>query len=163
MAFTAQWVGNMSSAGVQGFTFHIEATQDPIGCIRKIKEAGMKVRTVQYFGPISIFIYLCNDLNYLIHALYSIFAKVGVALKPKTAVETILGLLEHSEDPLQAVDMVLVMTVEPGFGGQSFMREQTEKVRALRRLRPTLDIEVDGGVGPSTVQFCADVRSLSAL
>ena len=82
---------------------------------------------------------------------------MGVALKPRTAVETILGLLEHNEDPLQTVDMVLVMTVEPGFGGQSFMREQTEKVRALRRLRPRIDIEVDGGVGPSTVQFCADV------
>ena len=54
-------------------------------------------------------------------------------------------------DPLHTVDMVLVMTVEPGFGRQSFMREQTEKVRALRRLRPTIDIEVDGGVGPSTV------------
>jgi ribulose-phosphate 3-epimerase len=51
--------------------------------------------------------------------------------------------------------MVLVMTVEPGFGGQKFMPSMMDKVRALRNKYPTLDIEVDGGLGPSTIDAAA--------
>ncbi|KAJ8646144.1 hypothetical protein MRB53_007892 [Persea americana] len=53
------------------------------------------------------------------------------------------------------VELVLVMTVEPGFGGQKFMPEMMDKVRALRKKYPSLDIEVDGGLGPSTIDAAA--------
>ncbi|RHY14636.1 hypothetical protein DYB25_005944 [Aphanomyces astaci] len=75
-------------------------------------------------------------------------AAVGVALKPGTAVESVLPLVSM-------VDMVLVMTVEPGFGGQSFMADMMPKVSFLRERFPTLDIEVDGGLGPSTIDAAA--------
>ncbi|CAA6664070.1 unnamed protein product [Spirodela intermedia] len=75
----------------------------------------------------------------------------GVALKPNTPVEEVYPLVEH-EDP---VELVLVMTVEPGFGGQKFMPEMMEKVRSLRNKYPTLDIEVDGGLGPATIDVAA--------
>ena len=55
-----------------------------------------------------------------------------------------------------AVDMILVMTVWPGAGGQKFIQECMPKVAELRARYPDLDIEVDGGVGPKTIDRCAD-------
>ncbi|KFB50357.1 AGAP005080-PA-like protein [Anopheles sinensis] len=74
--------------------------------------------------------------------------KVGLALKPGTAVDAVRQYLADA-------DMVLVMTVEPGFGGQKFMADMMPKVQWLREHYPTLDIEVDGGVGPATIEQCA--------
>lgn len=111
-----KWIKDMAEAGASQYTFHIEATVDPMNCIRRIKEANMKV---------------------------------GIAVKPKTAVESVA--------PYAAlVDTVLIMTVEPGFGGQKFMGDMMPKVRYLRQNYPSLNIEVDGGVGPDTIQECAE-------
>lgn len=74
--------------------------------------------------------------------------KVGLALKPGTSVDVI-------ESYISLADMVLIMTVEPGFGGQKFMDNMMDKVRYLRENHPDLDIEVDGGVGLSTIDHCA--------
>ncbi|CDP21754.1 unnamed protein product [Coffea canephora] len=87
----------------------------------------------------------------LIQKIKSKGMRPGVALKPKTPIEEVYPLVEN-ETP---VEMVLVMTVEPGFGGQKFMPETMDKVRALRQKYPSLDIEVDGGLGPSTIDIAA--------
>jgi ribulose-phosphate 3-epimerase len=87
----------------------------------------------------------------LIQNIKSHGMKPGVAIKPGTSVEEVYPLVE-SENP---VEMVLVMTVEPGFGGQKFMPEMMDKVRTLRKKYPSLDIEVDGGLGPSTIDAAA--------
>lgn len=76
--------------------------------------------------------------------------RVGVGVKPGTGVETVVQWVDQG-----LVDMVLVMTVEPGFGGQKFMADMMPKVRTLRDKFPDLDIEVDGGVGPATIEQCA--------
>lgn len=73
--------------------------------------------------------------------------KTGVTIKPKTAAEEVLPYL-----PL--VDLVLVMTVEPGFGGQSFMYEQLPKIEAVKKMideiKPSCELEVDGGIDEHT-------------
>jgi len=74
--------------------------------------------------------------------------KCGIALKPKTPVEDVLPFVE-------LVDMVLIMTVEPGFGGQSFMADMMPKVALLRSKYPDLDIEVDGGLAADTIEAAA--------
>lgn len=66
-------------------------------------------------------------------------ARAGLSVKPGTAVETLLPCMDE-------MDLALIMTVEPGFGGQKFKVEQAEKIRALRHAGFTGDISVDGGV-----------------
>ena len=79
--------------------------------------------------------------------------KPGLALKPGTPAEAVLPYLDK-------VDMILVMTVEPGFGGQSFMENMMPKVRQLRawinEKNPACELEVDGGVGPDTYKTCIE-------
>lgn len=67
--------------------------------------------------------------------------KVGIAVKPKTDIDIVLPYLS-------SIDQLLIMTVEPGFGGQKFIPETMSKVESIRRIAPFLDIEVDGGIGP---------------
>lgn len=75
--------------------------------------------------------------------------KKAVALRPITAPEAVLPYLER-------LDMVLVMTVEPGFGGQAFLERQLDTVRRVRelidRVNPACDLEVDGGINPVTAR-----------
>jgi ribulose-phosphate 3-epimerase len=79
--------------------------------------------------------------------------KAGLSLKPKTQADILLPFLE-------SLDLVLVMTVEPGFGGQKFMEDQLPKIRYLRqavdRLGLNCEIEVDGGINHKTAGLCVD-------
>ena len=76
--------------------------------------------------------------------------QVGLAIKPGTPVENVLPYVD-------LVDMVLVMTVEPGFGGQKFMTDMMPKVAFLRQRYPGLDIEVDGGLSPANIELAGKV------
>jgi ribulose-phosphate 3-epimerase len=76
-------------------------------------------------------------------------AKVGVSLRPRTPVEVLWPLLDE-------VDLVLVMSVEPGFGGQKFMPEVLPKVRALRERGYDGHVEMDGGLNDKTTPLCAE-------
>lgn len=91
------------------------------------------------------------DADALIDKLHEMGAKVGVALKPAHPVSMIEALLPK-------VDLVLVMTVEPGFGGQSFMADQVEKIEFFDRWRrdnhSDFRLEVDGGITVDTVGAC---------
>jgi len=85
--------------------------------------------------------------------------KPGITLKPDTPVEKILDLIQY-------VDLVLIMTVNPGFGGQSFMEDQLQKVTIVKKkiteLKSEALIEVDGGINAETAKLCKDVDVLVA-
>lgn len=110
-----KWVADFVKAGADQFTFHYEATSDPLGLVKLIKSHGIKA---------------------------------ACAIKPGTPVDVLYELGPH-------LDMALVMTVEPGFGGQKFMPEMMPKVEALRQKFPQLNIQVDGGLGKDTVPQAA--------
>ena len=78
--------------------------------------------------------------------------KKGIVLRPITAAEAVVPYLERG------LDLILVMTVEPGFGGQSFMADQLPKISAIRalidRYCPGCRLEVDGGVNAKTAKDC---------
>ena len=76
--------------------------------------------------------------------------KAGIALKPKTPAEWVLPFLSK-------LDLVLVLTVEPGFGGQKFMADVVGKCSVIRAASKDIDIEVDGGVSPSTIDAVSAV------
>lgn len=82
--------------------------------------------------------------------IHALGAKAGIVLKPRTPAAAAIPYLDR-------VDMILVMTVEPGFGGQKFMADQMDKLRALRSMvRPGCLLEVDGGVDGVTCALCRE-------
>ena len=92
-----------------------------------------------------------EKLHKAIAAIHAKGKKAGVVLKPATPAEAALPYLEE-------VDILLVMTVEPGFGGQKFMADMLPKVTTLRKWidarNPACELEVDGGVDPETAKVC---------
>lgn len=87
-----------------------------------------------------------NRILNAINKIHSIGKKVGLSIKPNTPVEEILPYIE-------LIDMALVMTVEPGFGGQSFIESTMSKVEAIRKASESIDIQVDGGINDKTLQI----------
>ena len=129
-----------------------------IKCIRKVTDSFFDVhlmvsapeRYIQDFvecGADSITVHAeaCEDLERAIELIKDAGVKVGISIKPATPVNDISHLLED-------VDMVLIMTVNPGFGGQKFLPITYEKIRRLRRMlderRLETLIQIDGGVTP---------------
>jgi ribulose-phosphate 3-epimerase len=84
-----------------------------------------------------------SSLYRTVHAIKELGCKAGVAINPATSLEDLREILPY-------VDLVNVMTVEPGFGGQKFIARSPEKISRLRAMDPSMEIEVDGGIDAKT-------------
>ncbi len=115
-----RYIEDFAKAGADIITVHVEACEDVVATLNKIKECGKKV---------------------------------GLSIKPKTPVGDIIKYLPMC-------DLVLVMTVEPGFGGQKFMADMMPKVKELREYAENnglnYDISIDGGVGCDNAKLCVE-------
>ena len=115
--------------------------EEPGRYVEDVKKAGADVITVHAEA--------CKHLDRVVSQIKEAGCRAGVALNPATPV----SVLEHI---LDQVDMVLIMTVNPGFGGQKFIPYTIEKVKAVRRLCDerglTTDIQVDGGISAANVR-----------
>ena len=88
-----------------------------------------------------------NNVDYLIGLIRSYGKKVGLSIKPKTKVSEI-------EKYIKDVDLILIMTVEPGFGGQKFMPDCAEKISEIKNISRQVIVEVDGGINEKTAVYC---------
>lgn len=115
---------------------------EPVRFIKEFADAGADVITVHAEA--------CKHLHRTIQVIKSYGIKAGVVLNPATSLSAI-------EEILPEVDMVLLMSVNPGFGGQKYIETTTDKVRRLRRMisdrNLDVDIEVDGGVTLDNVEM----------
>ena len=113
--------------------------EEPVRYIADFAKAGADILTVH--------IEACSDLGATIDAIRAAGVRVGVSIKPNTPAEALFPWLDK-------IDMALVMTVEPGFGGQRFMADQLPKIAALHerilQVNPGCELEVDGGIDPET-------------
>lgn len=118
---------------------------EPIRYVEQFCDAGADLVTMHVEADTE------ENLHAAIAKVHAKGKKAGVVLKPATPAEAVLPFLKE-------VELVLVMTVEPGFGGQSFMADMMPKVRAIRSFidaqNPTCELEVDGGVAPGTAEVC---------
>ncbi|MGG3451230.1 MULTISPECIES: ribulose-phosphate 3-epimerase [Bacillaceae] len=102
---------------------------------------------------ITVHVEACPHLHRTIQLIKSTGTKAGVVLNPHTPVSTIQHVIED-------IDMVLLMTVNPGFGGQSFIHSVLPKIREVADLvaekNLDVEIEIDGGVNPETAKLCVE-------
>lgn len=123
---------------------HLMVT-DPIRYVEAFKEAGAEILTVHLEA--------CEDIQAVLDKIHACGMKASVSVKPATPVDALLPILDQAE-------MFLIMSVEPGFGGQAFIPESLDKIRALRVLLNEkgldTDIEVDGGIYLTNVREVLD-------
>ena len=100
----------------------------------------------QFSDIITVHAEATKHLNRTIQLIKSFGKKVGVALNPSTSLDVIKYDLDN-------IDMVLIMTVNPGFGGQKFIPEMLQKIKDLRKINENIDIEVDGGINAETAKL----------
>ena len=135
LSFGASVIGAIRKNSKMFFDVHLMIV-DPDRYVEDFVKAGADIITIHYES--------CDDPVSVLRHIRSLGVKAAVAIKPATDVSVLYPLLSE-------IDMALIMTVEPGFGGQKLIPHTIEKVRALRSYAKDngydLDIEVDGGIG----------------
>lgn len=130
------WIDELARAGANGVTFHIECfcttpydidSDYPVPSKDEIAAAEALAKEIRSKGM-----------------------RVGIALRPRTPLAAAEPLIMSG-----VIDMLLAMTVEPGFGGQSFMASVMPKIAAARAAFPSLNVQVDGGLSPKTIDQAA--------
>lgn len=150
----------MDNIFVPNFTFDFQAAEKIISKCPLPVDAHLMVANVDCVAisyaeagcaSVTIHVEACSDIRQTLQGIKKSGARAAIAVKPNTSIT------EYSEF-FDLVDMVLIMTVEPGFGGQKFMTEMMEKVSKARSLIGSRDIwlQVDGGISLETIEIARD-------
>lgn len=125
--------------------------ENPEKYIKDFANAGADILTFHYEAVKK------ENIKNLISEIKELGVKAGLSIKPKTQPEEIFKFL-------QDLDLVLVMTVEPGFGGQKFMEDCAEKIKLIKQHAPeNLYIQVDGGINAQTGKICTEFGANSLV
>ena len=146
LSFGYSWVKSMRKITDLVLDVHL-MIDTPIKYAKEFCEAGSDYLTIHVEADTE------ENIHKTIDLIRSLGVKPGVVVKPKTPAEAVLPFLDK-------IDMVLVMTVEPGFGGQKFMADMMPKLKKLRQMinevNPDCHLEVDGGVDLQTGEVCKE-------
>ena len=146
MSFGYSWVKAMRQITDLVLDVHL-MIDTPIKYAEEFCKAGSDYLTIHVEADTE------ENIHKTIDLIRSLGVKPGVVVKPKTPAEAVLPFLDK-------IDMVLVMTVEPGFGGQKFMADMMPKLKKLRQMinevNPDCHLEVDGGVDLQTGEVCKE-------
>ena len=105
---------------------------------------------------ITIHIEINKDINNIINKIKTFGYKVGISIKPNTDISSLFPYLNK-------IDLVLIMSVEPGFGGQEFIPETLEKAKQLRNINKSITIEMDGGIKDTNINQLKNVIDIAVV
>ena len=129
------------------FDVHL-MTEDPE---KYIQELNLNV-----VDSITIHVEIDKNINHLIKLIKSYGIEVGLAIKPNTSLSELTKYLDK-------IDKVLIMSVEPGFGGQKFLESTVDKIIKLRNKKPDILIEVDGGINDETIDKIKYITDIAVV
>lgn len=139
ISFGMPVLSSVKGATDQVLDVHLMVTE-PVRYVKEFASCGADIITVHLEA--------CEDLAATVDAIHACGVRAGISIKPGTPVEELIPCLDQA-------DMFLIMSVEPGFGGQAFIPESLERIRQLRELLDERglkkDLEVDGGIYHSNV------------
>ena len=144
ISFGMPVISTIRSATDKVFDVHLMVVE-PIRYVEEFAKCGADIITVHYEA--------CSDVDATIDAIHKAGCKAGLSVKPATPVEVLFPFLNK-------IEMALVMTVEPGFGGQKYMDSTTPKIKAIRNKINedglSVDVEIDGGVTKDNISMILD-------
>ena len=144
ISFGMPVISTIRNATDKVFDVHLMVVE-PIRYVEEFAKCGADIITVHYEA--------CSDVDATIDAIHKAGCKAGLSVKPATPVEVIFPYLNK-------IEMALVMTVEPGFGGQKYMDSTTPKIKAIRKeineKGLSVDVEIDGGVTKENISMIID-------
>lgn len=150
----------MDGEFVNNKTYSIDEIKNLLSNTNKAKDVHLMVSdVVKYINEfktlnpefITFHLEATNNPNEIISYLKQMNIRVGISIKPNTSVDTILSYLND-------IDLILIMSVEPGLGGQEFIKDVVSKIDYLKKLKKEKNynyvIEVDGGINDQTINYC---------
>ena len=139
-SFSYQEVIELSSLSEKQLDVHL-MHNNPLSYIEKIKD----LKNIEY---ITIHLEIDKDIKYILNKIKDYGYKRGLSIKPNTNIDKIRPYLDD-------IDLILVMTVEPGYGGQPFLEDSPNRIKEIKRLIQDKDIllEVDGGINNETLSL----------
>ena len=144
ISFGMPVITSIRSATDKVFDVHL-MVDEPVRYVEEFAKCGADIITVHYEA--------CDDVDATIDAIHAAGCKAGLSVKPATPVDALFPFLHK-------IEMALVMTVEPGFGGQKYMESTTPKIKAIRKkineMGLSVDVEIDGGVTKDNISMILD-------
>ena len=140
-------VNELISLTQKKFDIHL-MVENPLSYIKELN--------FQNIDSITFHIEIKKDINELIKIIKEKNIKVGLAIKPNTEVNTL-------DNYLDKVDKILVMSVEPGFGGQKFIENTPSRIKEIKNKNNSILIEVDGGINNETIKDIKDIADIAVV